>query len=224
MKAKKVTFPCPITVVGGGALDQVMLSEACALAPRLIAADGAADRLATWGLMPEMVIGDMDSVTDLAHWQAVTQVVHLPEQDTTDFEKCLYATDAPLYLGAGFTGRRVDHMLAVFHALLHYPDKRVVLLGEVEVMALIPAGVTLSLILEKGAVVSLYPLLPSAGITSDGLKWPIDGLAMAPGQAIGTSNEAVTDNISVQFSTAGVLIMLERRFLRALTNGLLSAG
>ncbi|MEM1300877.1 MAG: thiamine pyrophosphokinase [Pseudomonadota bacterium] len=142
--------------------------------------------------------------------------MHLPEQDTTDFEKCLYATDAPLYVAAGFTGRRVDHMLAVFHAMLRRSEKRVVLLGEEEAMALVPPGRPFAMDLEVGAVVSFYPLLPARGTMSEGLEWSVDGLALAPGEAIGTSNRAVAPRVEVGFDAPGVLVLVARQCLGAL--------
>lgn len=216
MKAEVVKFSRPVTLVGGGALDPGMLAEARALAPGLVAADGAADRLAALGAVPDLVVGDLDSIADRDAWKARAPVIHLAEQDTTDFEKCLYATEAPLYVAAGFTGRRVDHMLAVFHAMLRRQHKCVVLLGEEEVIALLPAGRALVLDLEAGAVVSLFPLVPATGIVSEGLQWSVKGLAMAPGQVIGTSNRAVADRVSVGFDGPGVLLLLPRRFLGTL--------
>lgn len=217
MKAEMVSFSYPVTLAGGGVLDSAMLSEAQAIAPVLVAADGAADRVAAWGHLPDAIIGDMDSVADLAAWRASdTRVIHLPEQDTTDFEKCLYATEAPFYVAAGFTGRRVDHMLAVFHALLHRPEKTVILLGEREAIVQLPPGRALDVAMAPGAVVSLYPLLAARGIVSEGLEWPVDGLAFAPGKRIGTSNRASERQVRVGVDGPGVLLLVERQYLGAL--------
>ena len=219
MKAQTISFPCAVTLVGGGALDAQMLAEATRLAPVLVAADGAADRLRALGMDPALIVGDMDSLQDRASWDP-EKVLALEEQDSTDFEKCLYSTSAPGYVAAGFTGRRVDHMLAAFHALLRYPDKRVVLLGEEEVIASLPAARTFDISVDPGAVVSIYPLLPVKGTHSRGLKWSVEGLEMAPGRQIGTSNEAVEDNISIGFDGPGAILMLERRYLGALFEAL----
>ena len=222
MSTVAISYSQPVTLAGGGILDRHMLVEAQALAPHLVAADGAADRLAEWGLMPDAVIGDMDSLTDPKAWHARTRVVHLSEQDTTDFEKCLYATEAPLYVATGFTGRRVDHMLAVFHAMLRRPEKPVVVLGEEEAMAFVPQrGITLDL--HPGAVVSLYPILPARGTISEGLQWDLAGLDLAPGQRIGTSNRAAAPRIHLGFDRPGILLMIERAYLGALAAALTQA-
>lgn len=202
-------FETPVTLVGAGATAPAAIEAARRLAPALVAADGGADRLAAMRLTPRAVIGDMDSLSDHERWRSgPAHFVHLAEQETTDFEKCLYATEAPLYLAVGFTGR-FDHTLAVLHALLAYPEKRVVLIGAEEVSALAPPGGVLRLAVRPGSRVSIYPLLPVTGMHSRGLAWPLDGLALAPGQRIGTSNEARQPLIELGFDGPGALVMLE---------------
>lgn len=216
MKAEPLSFKQPVCLVGGGALNREMLEQALQHAPALVAADGAADRLAGWGLRPAAIIGDMDSISDPDAWRRGDgHFIHLSEQETTDFGKCLYATEAPFYVAVGFTGRRIDHMLAVFSAMLGAPDKTVVLVGEADVVALVPPG-GLELSLDAGAIVSLYPLVPVTGVRSEGLEWSIDGLAMQVGQRIGTSNRATQSRVALEFDRPGALLMLEHRFLGTL--------
>ena len=43
-----------------------------------------------------------------------------------------------------------------------------------------------------GERVSIHPLAPITFWRSEGLKYPLDGLTLAPGVRIGTSNEALT--------------------------------
>ncbi|MCL5777165.1 thiamine diphosphokinase [Limibaculum sp. FT325] len=219
MRELPLRFPGPVTLVGNGPFSAEMLAEAQAIAADLVAADRGAHRLAGLRKRPRAVIGDMDSLPDPAAYDdGSIAVVHLAEQDTTDFEKCLYATEAPFYLGVGFTAGRVDHMLAVFHAMLRYPAKPVVLLGEEDVMALAPAGQVIRLRLRPGARVSVYPLLPVTGGHSRGLVWPLDGLRLAPGERVGTSNEAAHSMVEMRFDCPGALVMVERPFLAALVH------
>jgi thiamine pyrophosphokinase len=217
MNQLPIRFDTGVTLVGAGASDRAMVQAAHSLAPVLIAADSGADRLSGMRLEPRAVIGDMDSISEPDRWRAgPVTFVHLAEQDTTDFEKCLYATEAPFYIAVGFTGGRIDHTLATFHALLRYPDKHIVVVGEHEVSALVPAGRTLRLKVTPGAPVSIYPLLPVTAVRSRGLAWPIDGLAMDPGRRIGTSNEATQPMIEIAFDGPGALVMLEREALGSL--------
>lgn len=211
------TVDKPITLVGGGPVDPEELRALADLAPALVAADRAADALEGWGMAPDLVVGDMDSIRDLDRWKAgPARILHLEEQDTTDFEKCLYATDAPFYLAFGFVGRRLDHTLAVLHALLRYPGKTVVLVGEKEAMALVPPGPGIGVDLERGVRVSIFPLVEVMGTRSAGLVWPVAGLRMAPGEMIGTSNRASADRVEVGMDRRGALLMVPKRFARAL--------
>ena len=222
MQDRPLRFDEPVTLVGGGALDRAMLAEARALAPVTIAADRAADLLTGWGVEPAAVVGDMDSIARPEIWkQGEVPFLHLREQDTTDFEKCLYAIDAPWFLAAGFTGGRIDHTLAVFHAILRHPGKPVFLLGEVEVITMLPPRRVIALALEPRARVSVFPLCPVRGLSSEGLEWPIDGLDLAPGAQIGTSNRTTSGRVSLGVDGSGALLILPRRFLRALIDGVL---
>ena len=223
MVREALEFSHPVTLVGAGALDQAMLDQAQTRAPVLVAADGAADRLAAWGRRPAAVIGDMDSISNPGIWRGQTRFLHLSEQDTTDFEKCLYSVSAPYFIATGFTGRRIDHTLAVLHALLRRRDRTVFLIGEFEAMALLPPRREVALDVGRDATVSLFPLRPVQGLSSDGLEWPVDGLTLAIGRQIGTSNRAIADRIRLAVDGAGVLVMVRRRSLDTLIDGILAA-
>lgn len=217
-------FDGGVTLIGGGAADRETFEAARARAPRVVAADGGANRLRDWGLGADAVVGDMDSVVDLPGWsaRAETRVVPLTEQDSTDLEKCLYAVDAGYYLGVGFLGRRFDHTLAALHALLRFPGKRLLLIGEEDVVFLAPPRWRVTL--APGARVSFYPIRSTRGLGSSGLEWPIDGLDFAAGGRIGTSNRAAVAGVEARFDGAGVAAMVERRFLDAALASLAEAS
>ena len=107
-----------VTLIGGGATRACDLEAALAAAPYLVAADGGAGRALELGVVPEATLGDLDSLNAATRAQLAPEAVHhVPEQDSTDFEKCLSRIDAPFVLGVGFTGARVDHTLAVMSVL-----------------------------------------------------------------------------------------------------------
>lgn len=197
----------PITLIGGGKVDKTDLSLALGHATTLVAADGGADRALSFGFTPQAVIGDFDSVTEDALAQIAPENQHrIAEQDSTDFEKALRAIDAPLVIGVGFTGARVDHQLAAFNTLSRFPEKRCLLLGTHEVVFLCPPSFRLAL--TKGSTVSLFAMGAVEGI-SDGLEWPIRGLHFAPDGQSGTSNIA-SGPIELAFTAPKMLVMLPR--------------
>lgn len=211
-----------LTLVGGGRVFPGDLETAKSYAPQVVAADGGANHVVAAGHMPDAVIGDFDSLTEKTRAQVLPQnLFEVTEQDSTDFEKALMRINARLVLGVGFTGARIDHELAVLHGLLRFAHKPVVLLGEQEVIFLAPPRINLDL--PHGAVVSLFPLVPAQG-TSRGLEWPIDGLHMAPGQQIGTSNKAVGGAVELSFEAPGMLLILPKSALSEVVQAFVADG
>ena len=197
---------------------------ALGLAPLLVAADGGADGALAAGRMPGAVIGDFDSISPAARAAIPEDRQHrVPEQDSTDFGKCLRLVSAPFLIGLGFAGLRLDHTLSVMTALAAHPHQRCVILGPEDVVFLCPPR--LSLPLEPGLRLSLFPMGPARG-RSTGLRWPIEGLDFAPAGRIGTSNET-TGPVELQIE-GPMLLLLPRASLslalRALVPGLVLAG
>ncbi|MHA3978869.1 thiamine diphosphokinase [Halovulum sp. GXIMD14794] len=199
--------PDNITLVGGSAAARPVLSRALALAPVLVAADGGIAHALACGHHPVAVIGDMDSLPNGETWRnSDIKMFPLSEQETTDFEKCLYSVRAPLILGCGFLGGRVDHALAALSALVAYRDRPVVLLGEEDIVFHWRNGLALDL--AEGTTVSLFPMQPVTGTASQGLEWPVTGLRLAPGVKVGTSNRAKGTPVSAAFDGPGMLGIL----------------
>lgn len=202
-----VNSKTPITLVGGGPVDGTQLARAVALAPMVIAADSGANRAHDLGQKVDHIIGDMDSV-DISVLGRIPEHL-IAEQMSTDLDKCLYATEAPYYLGVGFTGGLIDHHLAACHSLIK-TDKKLILLGTEDICFRAPLNFQLNL--PESTRLSLFPMGKVSG-TSNGLKWPIEGLKFAPGRKIGTSNETVAETISLRFDQTNMLVILPAKFL-----------
>lgn len=212
-----VSKSTPITLLGGGDVTSDTLTEALTHAPILVACDGGAKFALQNNVQPVAVIGDMDSIDAESRERIGEDKLFLvAEQDTTDFEKALLGCEAPLMLGVGFTGARLDHELAAFSALVNYDSKNVILLGAEDVVFRAPR--TLFLDLPLGMRFSLFPMGQVTG-TSEGLRWPINGLAFEPGGRIGTSNE-VTSPVQLTFDTPNMLVILPRAALSAVIEAL----
>lgn len=161
--------------------------------------------------MPQFVIGDLDSVDpETLSRIPVDRQIRIEEQDTTDFDKCLALVDAPLILGVGFLGRRLDHQLAAFNTLVRHPQRAILLVGKHDLCFHLPPDLTLNLALDSR--LSLFPLMPVTG-RSSGLRWPIDGIAFAPDGRIGTSNIVNRETISLTMDCPGMLAIMPRAAL-----------
>lgn len=197
----------PVTLVGGAAVDPLVLAAALELAPEAVAADGGGDVRLPGGAVFRAVIGDLDSLRDAARLRAAGVPVHgIAEQDSTDLEKCLYSVEAPLFIGLGFLGGRIDHHLAAMNALAKHPEKRVVLIGGGELCFLCPPALALEL--APGTPVSLFPMGEVTGVRSEGLRWPVAGLDFRPDGRIGTSNAALGGPVRIGFDAPRMLVVL----------------
>ncbi len=202
-----------ITLVGGGTLPRRDLTVAMARAPRLVAVDGGANRLVDWGLVPEAVIGDMDSVRPDVRAALPAKILHeMAEQDTTDFDKALRSVRAPLVLAVGFQGARLDHGLAVLTALVAHARQACIVIGAADIVFHAPPRIGLTM--RTGDRLSLFPMAQVTG-RGTGLRWPIDGITFAPDGMIGTSNQVVARRVELEFDRPGMLVILPRQRLDA---------
>ena len=201
----------PITLTGGGDAMPADLHQALTLAPVCVAADGGAALAVTSGVELAAVIGDFDSIAPdiLAQIPQIRQH-RIAEQDSTDFQKALMRIDAPLVIGVGFCGARVDHQLAGFHTLIAFAHQPCVLIAENELIFVAPPDITLPC--APGDVVSLFPMAAVTG-RSTGLEWPIDEVSFKPGVQSGTSNRALGP-IRVQMDGPDMLMIVPRRLIQ----------
>ncbi len=211
-----------VALLGAAGVSEALLNESLALCPVLVAADGAARRALEAGRTPDAVIGDLDSLDPASAERMPQDRLHrIPEQDSTDFDKALRHIVAPLVLAVGFTGRRLDHELAVYNSLVRHAGKSAIVAGEHDICCHVPGSLTLALPL--GTRVSLFPMAEVRG-RSAGLRWPIDGIDFAPWGRIGTSNETTEDVVTIEADAPGMLAILPRQaglrpLMRALAGG-----
>lgn len=207
-----------VTLLGGGEMGPGDLVAALSHAPFLVAADGGANRALAEGLMPRAVIGDFDSLSEEARRVIPDESLHeIPEQESTDFDKCLRLVEAPLMLGVGFMGARLDHKLAALAGLVRQPVRRCILMGPRDVAFLCPPELRLEL--EPGSRFSLFPMGPVRG-ESRGLTWPIGGIDFLPGGRIGTSNQVDDGVVELTMEAPLMLVILPRLALGAAISAL----
>jgi len=201
------TFSQGVTLVGGGPASLSLIQNVTKYAPILVAADGGANHLVGAQLIPSAIIGDLDSLVATSEWadRIGDKLIHIEEQDSTDFQKCLARVDAPFFIGVGFLGGRMDHGLAALHALVADP-RPIVLLSDDDAVFAAHSDVRLSL--PVGERISIFPLRRVEATFGAGLKYPVDGLTMEAGAQIGTSNEAAASTQSFAFDRPGATVFL----------------
>lgn len=207
-----------VTLVGAGLATPAEINRCIGLSSGVVAADGGAAHCLEAGVVPDAVIGDMDSLQDAPLDGVPADRVHtIAEQDSTDFDKALRNIDAPLVLGVGFTGARLDHQLAVYNVLVRRPERQCIILSDTDIAFLCPPVLRLPLLPKTR--VSLFPMGLVEG-TSHGLKWPINGLTFTPDGRVGTSNEA-TGDIEITATGPKLLVILPKAELESVVEALL---
>lgn len=207
----------PVVIFGGGSAVNDVISYAMSLASTVVAADGGASLALENGFKPAAIVGDFDSIgSELLSVLDPETLHHIPEQETTDFDKSLRNVAAPLVLAVGFAGKRLDHTLAALNTLVAHPDRRCVIVGEDDITFLAPPEIELDL--PVGSVFSLFPMGHVQG-KSTGLKWPIDGISFAPDQRVGTSNE-VSGPVRLSVDAPVMLVIVPVAHLESVTQQL----
>ena len=180
----------------------------------VIAADGGANWLAAQGLLPDVLVGDMDSVTDEV--SAATEVqggrlVTAPQaKDETDLELALLeavAMGAQRITVLGALGGRIDHALANVHllALTALRGRDVRLYDGTSYLWLADSRTRVQG--EPGDLVSLIPLGGDVrGVRTQGLAYPLRGETLFVGPARGTSNVMTGDEATIALEAGTLLV------------------
>lgn len=219
-----IRFDRVMAVVGGGTVDGAVLAGLAARGAALVGADSGGDTIAASGFVPDAIVGDLDSISARDGWGDRTRVLHIPEQITTDFQKVLYSTEAPVTVALGMTGKRLDHTLAALSAVTENATRKRVILVDEHDIALAVAG-DIKFAVGAGERVSVHPLLPIDFAGSQGLLYPLDGLRLEPGGLIGTSNAATNGPFEIVPVRKDVpwLLIVHRQHLDAMIDQLLTS-
>ena len=183
----------------------------------VIAADGGVDHALALGVVPAVAVGDFDSV-DPAGLDRVVLAGgdvrrHPPDKDATDLELAL---DAALDAGVtrvvvvGGGGGRLDHLVSSVLVLArphhvgvtveaHFDDHRV---------DLVWPGAAVALDGEAGRLVTLLAVGgPATGVTTTGLRYPLDDGVLEPWSSLGVSNEFTGAPASVRIGSGVVVVI-----------------
>ena len=114
-----------LLIVGGADFSEELFKEVYDTEIPIIAADGGVNFLTEKNISPELVIGDLDSISEQKIQNIEPEkIIRISEQNSTDLEKVLINTQSPLTIGIGFLGSQIDHELAALSALVKFPKKK----------------------------------------------------------------------------------------------------
>lgn len=200
-------------IVLGGDLPSAQLLRRCAGEAELtIAADRGLEAFCAAGLTPDILLGDMDSVSEdvLSHMQSVSEIDRLPcIKDDTDG---VHALDVAIARGAthitllGALGGRMDHALANLMLLVraHRKGAAAQILSETVRIARVDGCMLLRG--AKGDTASLLPLGEAKGVSLQGFFYPLERHDLNSAYPLGMSNVVVQDEAQITVESGDLLL------------------
>ncbi len=187
----------------------------------LICADAGLDACRGLALVPDLILGDFDSVTPevFSYYQQSygDSIQRFPaEKDETDTELALYraiAAGAKKVTILGGTGSRIDHVLGNIQLLKYALDQQVecVLLDKNNRIRLIQEAYSIRKDEQFGTYLSLLPFTPVVeGLCLTGFAYNVNDFSLECGKALGVSNQIASETAEISFQK-GILIVIESR-------------
>jgi thiamine pyrophosphokinase len=183
----------------------------------LIAADGGGAHCLALGLVPDLLVGDLDSLASeiIARFEADgVEILQYPaRKDHTDLELALLIAQergAQEVLILAALGKRWDQTLAniLLPAERIFASLRIRLLDGNQEIGLLRAGEQLILSGNPGDTLSLIPLIGDAcGITTQGLEYPLFDENLLFGATRGISNVLLESDASISLRS-GLLVVV----------------
>lgn len=167
----------------------------------LACCDGAVNNLQGYtNLLPNIVVGDLDSVQPSLRERLGERVIHISEQETNDLTKTMHHVTQEIgkkrIVLLGITGKRDDHMLGNLVVLPHYAPwvDELVIVTDSGYFRLIKEDASLEV--EVGQGISIFSFEPKP-ISLIGLHWPLTDYVL-PYLWSGTLNRADEKIITIK--------------------------
>lgn len=195
-----------------------LLRRVAASADFLVAADGGASHALAAGIVPDLVVGDMDSLGDeearRAEERGAALERHPARKDKMDGHLAILAAKERGATGLTLlcaAGGRLDATFALPHLLLAAE--------RVGLRATVVAGWGEMFVVEEGSrtvagkpgeSVSVFPVSGAAeGIVLEGLEYPLEGVRVEAGDTLGFHNELLGEEARVSVEKGALLVIHE---------------
>ena len=175
----------------------------------VIAADGGLVHTQLLGIIPQMILGDFDSLGYVPEGSAVFPV----EKDDTD---AMLAVKKGLALGYGefvlygsVDGPRLDHTVANFQTLQYLADRGAagMLVGKTQMITLVKNG-KISFPAKTAGIISVFCMGADAhGVTVKGLKYTLNNGTLTAGFPLGVSNHFEGNEVTISVEKGSLLIL-----------------
>lgn len=207
-----------VIVCNGAVNDYSYIKQFIVNADYIISVDGGAGHLRRMNIAPHVLLGDFDSANkdDLQYFidQGI-EVYRFPvEKDMTDSELAVEialekGADELVFIGA--VGTRLDHSVANIMMLKKFMDigVKASIIDEYNHIYMFNRSFSISKV--DGYKLSLVPVSEKVtGVSTSGLKYPLNNATMLLGTSWGISNEFLEDTAAVTVGDGILLVCLSR--------------
>ena len=198
-----------VIIAGGSMSGYSYIKQLISPEDTIIAADSGYLHAKKLGLIPDIVLGDFDS---LGFVPQDVPIIEVPaKKDLTDTELALhFARDKGIkdFLFLAAFGTRMDHTLAnifLLAQLLEYDESGQIIDEHNRVWI---TNAHLRIDVDTDAYLSLIPITNCFGVTTENLAYPLSGAKLEVGKGLGISNLATKNPVQIRL-TEGTLLVVQ---------------
>ncbi|MBO4635615.1 MAG: thiamine diphosphokinase [Clostridiales bacterium] len=216
-----------LIIAGGPGIDPSFVKSAATISDLVICADSGADIALAAGLIPDMVFGDLDSISsdgiNVMKAHNVPVSVFPVEKDMTDSELCLsYALNeceaSEIFFISSFTGRTDQLLSNIQLAVKHSSYNTDIILtdGRTSVYPLLP-DMKRELKVQCNDIISIIPVSDIVrGVTTENLYYELKDADISYGSSFTVSNKPLSrdkdSDISVSIREGSACIVLSHTY------------
>ncbi len=190
---------------------------------KLICADGGANSAFKYELIPDYIIGDLDSIKPeiYDYYYDKCEIIQIVRQNDTDVEKCLkfaYKNKFNDIILLGATGDRLDHSFCNLGITLKFFGKlRIRVIHQKSILSVYKGTTILRTV--PGETISIYGFDAKTKFVSEGLKYSLKNFALPFGAKESTSNIAIGEEVRLKIKGGKAFVI--RNFDVMRKNGLI---
>ena len=197
----------PLVIVANGEFPENSIPlEILNNAKYIIACDGATDKLVKNGYNPNLIIGDLDSISKINIKKYKDIILEISNQSENDLRKAInYATKNNInkFSIVGASGKREDHLIGNIFSLFKYPNINIKIYTNTGTFELINESQKINSF--KGQKISIFSLDNTIIITTNNLKYNFNKHTINT-LFYGTLNESIGDYFKLNISHGNLLI------------------
>lgn len=178
----------------------------------ILCADGGYDHAKSAGIIPDLLIGDLDSIRTSQDTE-IEKIIYPCEKDDTDTGICLstaleYGCRDILILGG--LGGRLDHTISNIELItgkINQADS--IMIKDMRNSCIVIKDSSITLKKQDNQFISVFSMTENSyGVSESGVKYSLDRATLPFGSTLGTSNEYVDDTATISVENGILLIVL----------------